>query len=226
MNRTRENFPEKTDSAYKSAYKSTYKPGDKIADKNASENADKDAGKALTESASTAQKNFYCLYIRTGLEWDFVKEMQPVLDSNESPCKGKLYCLGKQMRLKNGKEYIDTIFPSYVFWETDSFEGFSVLQKGKGFVKILPHNSEPAPLNSTDVSVVCSFLKYGTVMPIVHVDFDVNDRIQILDGLFKGQEGLVVAVNRRNKRVNLEIQFMNGTRVIGLSYELIKKVKE
>ena len=119
-----------------------------------------------------------------------------------------------------------TIFPSYVFWETDSFEGFSVLQKGKGFVKILPHNSEPAPLNSTDVSVVCSFLKYGTVMPILQVDFDVNDKIQILDGLFKGQEGLVVAVNRRNKRVNLEIQFMNGTRVIGLSYELIKKMKE
>ncbi|MDD5789781.1 MAG: hypothetical protein PUE30_04585 [Spirochaetia bacterium] len=226
MDRTRENFPEKTDSAYKSAYKSTYKPEDKIADRNASENSDKDAGKATAESASTAQKNFYCLYIRTGLEWDFVREMQPVLDSGESPCRGRLYCLGKQMRLKNGKEYIDTIFPSYVFWETDSFEGFSVLQKGKGFVKILPHNSEPAPLNSTDVSVVCSFLKYGTVMPILHVDFDVNDKIQILDGLFKGQEGLVVAVNRRNKRVNLEIQFMNGTRIIGLSYELIKKVKE
>lgn len=61
-------------------------------------------------------------------------------------------------------------------------------------------------------------------MPIVHVTFDMNDKIQILDGLFKGQEALVKAVNRRNKRVNFEVELMNGTRLIGLTYEVAKKV--
>ena len=78
-------------------------------------NAIKAGDMELEEAETTEQKNFYCLYIKTGFEWNFVKEMQPVLDSSESSCGGKLYCLGKQMRLKNGKEYIDTIFPSYVF---------------------------------------------------------------------------------------------------------------
>ncbi|MBP5576084.1 MAG: hypothetical protein J6X67_04910, partial [Treponema sp.] len=82
--------------------------------------------------------HFYCLYIKTGLEWDFVEEIQPQLDSPNTPCSGKLYCLGKQMRLKNGKEYKDPIFPGYVFWETDSLNGLHLLQKGKGFLKILP----------------------------------------------------------------------------------------
>ena len=166
---------------------------------------------------------FYCLYIKTGSEWDFVKEMQPVLDSPETACTGRLYCLGKQMRLKNGKEYIDTLFPGYVFWETESLDGFSLVQKGRGFVKILQNNTEPLALTDEDVELIRSFLKYGTIMPIVRVTFDVNDRIQIIDGIFKGQEGLIKAVNRRNKRVNFEVELMNGVRVIGLTYEIAKK---
>ena len=172
----------------------------------------------------TPGKHFYCLYIRTGSEWDFVKEIQPELDSPDTPCNGKLYCLGKQMRLKSGKEYIDSIFPGYVFWETNSLDGLYVLQKGKGFLKILPQNSDPRILSEKDVDLIRSFLKYGMIMPIVHVDFDVNDRIQILDGYFKGQEALVKAVNRRNKRVNFEVELMNGTHIIGLTYELVKKL--
>ncbi|MBB5226604.1 hypothetical protein DYE50_06230 [Treponema ruminis] len=146
------------------------------------------------------------------------------MDSPETPCTGKLYCLGKQMRLKNGMEYIDTLFQSYVFWETDSLDGVSILQKGKGFVRLLPQSSEPQQLNDKDIELIQSLLKYGSVMPIVHVTFDVNDKIQILDGLFKGREALVKAVNRRNKRVNFEVELMNGTRLIGLTYEVAKKV--
>ena len=174
----------------------------------------------------TAKKKFYCLYIKTGSEWNYVKEIQPVLDSPETPCTGKLYCLGKQMRLKNGKEYIETLFQSYVFWETDSLNGFSFLQKGKGFVRILPQNSEPKTLSDEDVELLKSFLKYGTVMPILRVTFDINDKIRILDGVFKGQECLVKAVNRRNKRVNFDVELMNGSRLIGLTYEEVNKIKE
>lgn len=174
----------------------------------------------------TTKKKFYCLYIKTGSEWNYVKEIQPVLDSLETPCTGKLYCLGKRMRLKNGKEYIDALFQSYVFWETDSLDGFSFLQKGKGFVKILPQNNEPKSLSDEDVELLQSFLKYGTVMPILRVTFDINDKIQILDGLFNGQEALVKAVNRRNKRVNFDVELMNGSRLIGLTYEVVKKVED
>jgi len=170
------------------------------------------------------KKKFYCLYIRTGFEWSFVKEMQCVLDSPETPCSGKLYCLGKQMRLKSGKEYIDTLFPGYVFWETDSLNGLDILKKGKGFVKILPQNNDPRNLCDADMELIMSFLKFGSVLPILRVSFDVNDRIQIHDGPFKGHEGLVKAVNRRNKRVNFDVELMNGSRLIGLTYEVVEKM--
>ncbi len=170
-------------------------------------------------------KNLYCLWIKTGFEEDFIKQIQPVLDSDfaKSKCSGKLIFLGKQMRLKSGKEYIDPLFPGYVFFESNKIQDFTVLQEGKGFVKILPENTKPQPLCEKDTELVYSFLKYGPVIPICHVQFNVNDRIEILDGPFKGKEGHVVAVNRRNKRVNVEVSLMNGMHVLGLTYEVIKK---
>ena len=159
----------------------------------------------------------------TGSESEYIKEVQPLLDAPSSTCKGKLYNLGKQMKLKSGKEYIEPLFPSYVFFEAEQLDDYSILQKGPGFLKILPDNKEIHPLDKTDKILILSILKYGTVLPILHASFDVNDRIVILDGPFKGKEGQITAVNRRNKRVNFKVKLLNGVVVIGLTYELIQK---
>lgn len=173
-------------------------------------------------------KKLYCLWVKTGFEDDFIKEIQPALDPDfgENKCSGKLIFLGKQMRLKSGKEYTDPLFPGYVFFEADRTEDFSVLQKGKGFIKILPQNADPQPLCEKDSELVYSFLKYGDVIPIVRVQFNVNDRIEILDGPLKGKEASIVAVNRRNKRVNFEVRLMNGMHILGLTYEIVKKKED
>ena len=167
-----------------------------------------------------SESNFYCIFVKTGLEKSFINEVQPMLDSSVSVLKEKLYFFKKQMRLKSGKQYTDPVFPSYVFFETDAkTKDFSLLRKGKGFIHLLPQGSKERPLEANDLEILKSILKYGTVIPIVHVEFDVNDRIQLLDGPFKDMTGKVTAVNRRNKRVNLNVEFMNGVRLIGLTYE-------
>lgn len=173
-------------------------------------------------------KNFYCIWIKTGEENKYVKEMQVILDSNLSPFSGKLYFFQKQMRLKKGKEYIEPVFPGYVFLETEesSSEKLFLLRNGSGFIKFLPQNSPLQSLNLADVAIVCSILEYGTVIPVVHVTFDVNDRIQLLDGPCKNLSAKVIAVNKRNKRVNIDVEFMNGSRVLGLTYEEVRKVEQ
>ncbi len=52
------------------------------------------------------------------------------------------------MRLKNGKEYFDSFFPSYVFLETAEFNSdkFCCLEKGKNFLRCLPSNKEINPI--------------------------------------------------------------------------------
>ena len=70
-----------------------------------------------------------------------------------------------------------------------------------------------------------SILQYGSTVGIVPVSFDKGDKIVILDGPFKDCSGQVVAVNRRNKRINIQLDFMNGMRIIGLTYQEVSKQK-
>ena len=168
----------------------------------------------------------YCISIRTGIEENYISSVQSVLDSPDSPFSGKLYFLKKRMRLKTGKEYFEPFFPGYVFLQTEELDDakLRMLSKYSGFLRYLPSTTDIQPLSKLDLEIVTSMLKFGTTIEIVPVMFDENDRIIILDGPFKNLPGKIIAVNRRNKRVNIQLDFMNGMRVIGLTYEEIKKL--
>lgn len=168
----------------------------------------------------------YCISVRTGTEENYINTVQSVLDSPDSLFHGKLYFLKKRMRLKTGKEYFEPFFPGYVFLQTDETDGAKLrtLAKFPGFLRYLPSTTDINPLSKPDLEIVTSMLKFGTTIEIIPVMFDENDRIIILDGPFKNLPGKIIAVNRRNKRVNIQLDFMNGMRVIGLTYEEIKKL--
>ena len=174
----------------------------------------------------SANKNIYCLWIKTGEEESFIKEMQPLLESSKTDLDGLLYFFQQHKKLKKGKEYFEPFFPSYVFFETreSNILKISQLSQGKGFISFLPNNKEISPLNNHDMQIVNSIISHGAIVPIVHATFDVNDRIQILDGPFKDMLAKVIAVNRRNKRVNIDVEFLNGIRQFGLYYEEVRKI--
>ena len=167
---------------------------------------------------------FYCISVLTGSEENYRALVQKKIES-ESDFSGKIHFLRKKMRLKKGKEYFEPFFPGYVFLETDEsdFARLRHIAKEKGFLRFLPSNTEILPLGERDKSIVSTILGFGSTVGIVPVTFDEGDRIVILDGLFKNLTGRIVAVNRRNKRVNIELDFMNSARVIGLTYSEVKK---
>lgn len=170
--------------------------------------------------------NYYCIWVRTGFENKFIEKLQPLFDSAPDEHNGKLHCIGKQIRLRSGKEFIDPLLPGYIFWETDNLSRIQDIKDEEGFIDFLPNDNGIKPLSAKDTELVTSFLRYGSVIPILNVQFDVNDRIQIIDGLFKGMEGFISDVNRSNKRINFDITLLNGKRILSLSYQEIQKKEE
>ena len=170
--------------------------------------------------------NFYCIWVQTGKEDAYIREMYDTLRDKEDAPEFELYFFKKEMRLKNGKEYMESFFPGYVFLKTSEsdIQKLLVFKQGKGFVRFLPQTKDAQPLSQNDVEIIQSILKFGSTIGIVHVDFNEDDRIVILDGPFKDFRGKVIAVNRRNKRVNVQFDFMNGLKVVGLTYEVVKRV--
>lgn len=167
--------------------------------------------------------NYYCIWVRTGFENKFIEKLQPLFDSVPDEHNGKLHCIGKQIRLRSGKEFIDPLLPGYIFWETDNISRIQDIKDEEGFIDFLPNDNGIKPLSARDTELVTSFLKYGSVIPVVNVQFDVNDRIVIVDGLFKGMEGFISDVNRSNKRINFAVTLMDGKRILSLSYQELKR---
>lgn len=182
----------------------------------------------MEQGLTSRVKHIYCLWIKTGEEESYIKEMLPAINSPKTGLNGLLYFFKQQKKLKNGKEYSEPFFPSYVFFETNESDPIKLkkLSKGNGFISFLPNNKEISPLNPHDSEIIMSIITHGSIVPIVHATFDINDRIQILDGPFKDVTAKVIAVNRRNKRVNVDVEFLNGIRQFGLFYEEVKKVED
>lgn len=170
--------------------------------------------------------SIFCISVRTGFEEKFKESVEPVFEKSLETVNGIVHLLKKKMRLKTGKEYSEQFFPGYVFFETEENDAakFRFFHKGKGFLRFLPSGSLPRPLENKDLEIVKTIMNCGSVMGIVPVDFDKNDRIVIVEGPLKDMSGKVVAVNRRNKRLNIELEFMGGAKIVGLSYEVVKKL--
>ena len=101
------------------------------------------------------------------------------------------------MCLRSGKEYIAPLIPGYIFifMETDNLSRVQDIRE-EDFIDFLPNDNGIWPLSAKDTELVASFLRYGSIVSVLNVQFDVNDRIQIIDGLFKGMEGFISDVNR------------------------------
>ena len=158
------------------------------------------------------------------MEESYREQVQKALDAPDALVHGTVHFLRKQMRLKKGKEYVEPFFPGYVFLETEETDAarLRAVTAGKGFLRFLPSNEELRPLAAEDREIVSLILRFGTTVGIVPVTFDVGDRIVILDGPFKERTGSVIAVNRRNKRLNIQLDFLSSARVIGLTYEEVQ----
>lgn len=167
--------------------------------------------------------NYYRIWGKTGFENKFIEKLQPLFDSVPDEHNGKLHCIGKQMRLRSGKEYIDPLILGYIFWETDNLSRIQDIKDEEGFIDFFPNDNGIKTLSAKDTELVTSFLRYGSVIPILNVQFDVNDIIQIIDSLFKGMEGFISDLNRSNKCINFDITLLDGKRILTLSYREIQK---
>ena len=169
--------------------------------------------------------NLYCILVVTGKEISFRDSAIKKMNSGEIGAKGKFHVIKKLMRLKNGKIYSETLFPGYVFFETEieDKEILAQLKSADGYLRFLPSMSKAAVLKGNDLDIVRGLISDGDALRFLRVRFDENDKVVIKNKLYRNCKGVVKSVNRCNHRLNLEVELLNGIRVINLSYFDIEK---
>ena len=161
---------------------------------------------------------YYCIMVKTGSEEKFKESaIQKLAQFGNS---SSFYFLKKQMRARNGSVFMEPLFPGYVFMETCCLERstIEVLKSVKGFYHFLFDNSAPQKLQGNDLNYYICFRNEGEILRISQAKFDENQRIKIINGPLLGLEGKIIRVNRRCKRVTVEIDMFGYSKKIDLCY--------
>lgn len=132
----------------------------------------------------------------------------------------KFYFFKKQMMARSGSGFEEPLFPGYIFMETQSLERQTIetLKKVTGFYHFLFDNANPQKLNGNDLAYYSTFRQNGETLGISKARFDENQRIQIVEGPLKGLQGKIIRVNRRCKRVTVQIEMFGYSKKVDLCY--------
>jgi transcriptional antiterminator NusG len=163
---------------------------------------------------------FFVLQIRTGGEEKFRRQAEKVL----LPGQGELFWPRRSLRERRAgkwRETIAPIFPGYLFLRAESLapELFRELKALPGFTRFLRDNSDVEPLGERDLALLQNFLSFGEVVQPSRVRFDLDRRIQVLDGPLKALEGRIVRVDRRKRRARVRLELYENSFLIDLGFE-------
>jgi transcriptional antiterminator NusG len=163
---------------------------------------------------------FFVLQVRTGGEEKFRRQAEKVL----APGHGELLWPRRSLRVRRAgvwRETVAPIFPGYLFLRAESLSSglFRELKSLPGFSRFLRDNSNVEPLGERDLSILQHFLSFGEVVRPSRVCFDVERRIQVIDGPLKALEGRIVRVDRRKRRARVRLELYENSFLIDFGFE-------
>lgn len=118
------------------------------------------------------------------------------------------------------------LFPGYIFFEypEDSLppDLIHIMRRTKYFMRFLPCNENPRPLDSHDQEIIRHFIHFGSLIPPSLVTFDENQKIRVVSGPLQGIEGLIVKVDRRKRRAKVRLTLADSVMLLDLSFEVME----
>lgn len=128
----------------------------------------------------------------------------------------------EQQIRKRGKWHsqVNTIFPRYVFIDTDFVTNhlYYQLRKIDGFIRVL---GEPSPLSATESEQIRWLCNNGQIITPSHYIIDENKKIKFLDGAVMNLQHLIVDIKLRQKRVKLRITVEGKSFLVTLPVEKV-----
>jgi len=170
--------------------------------------------------------DIYVLQVITGKESQTLKSLESLAEKSG---KGNHFFFPRRelTQRRSGRRYRKTqpLFPGYLFLETPELNDVFVhdIVRLPHVIHFLPKTRGIIPMSREDAERVKPFLKGSGLTTLVNVHFDENDRIVILEGPLKGQEGLIVKVDRRRRRMRVRLNLYDKGHLVDFGYQDLGK---
>ncbi|MCK5735425.1 MAG: antiterminator LoaP [Spirochaetaceae bacterium] len=161
----------------------------------------------------------YVLQVITGKELEARKRLE-LLELNSG--ERVIFPRREMIQRKKGKRYkkVQPLFPGYLFLETADLTDALIHDASRcpNIIHFLPDNRRIQPVSEDDEKLLKPFLREGGLTPLINIKFNENDRVIILEGPLKGQEGLILKVDRRRRRLRVRLNLYDKGHLIDFGY--------
>ncbi|HAL94272.1 MAG TPA: transcription termination/antitermination NusG family protein [Rectinema sp.] len=166
---------------------------------------------------------FYAIQVTTRKEDEWLERIQHQVTNL------KFHNIMKKMYIrKRGKTKLENspVFPGYIFFEYNGeslpLETIYRLRHSQFFIRFLPNNEAPQPLNNRDSEIIRHFINFGSLIPPSLVRFDENQKIKVIEGPLQGIEGFIIKVNKRKRRAKVKLDIAESVIILDLAFEVME----
>ena len=172
-------------------------------------------------------KKWYVIHTYSGYEEAVAKSLRQRVENlgMEDKIFNVLVPKEKKIKIKNGKrrEVEEKIYPGYVLVEmivTD--DSWYVVRNTPNVTGFVGAGTTPIPILSKEISVLQK--RMGQKTPKYKMDFKVGDRVKIIDGLFKDNDGKVSFVDQGRGKVKVLINMFGRDTPVELDSLQVKRI--
>ncbi|MFZ5860371.1 MAG: transcription termination/antitermination NusG family protein [Spirochaetota bacterium] len=166
---------------------------------------------------------YFAIQVATRHEDDWLDRIQDQIEHV------KFHKIMKKMYIrKRGKTKLEEVplFPGYIFFEHPEeelpLEVLSKIRHSRFFIRFLPSNEAPRPLDRHDSDIIRHFVNFGSLIPPSLVKFDENQKIKVVQGPLQGIEGFIVKLDRRKHRAKVRLTIAESVMILDLSFEVME----
>lgn len=173
-----------------------------------------------------AERHWYAIHTYAGYEDAVVRNLKQRVESlgMEDRIFNVLVPTEKKIKVKRGKrvEEEEKVYPGYVLVDmivTD--DSWYVVRNTPRVTGFVGSGVQPVPLREDEVNELFGRMKAD--MPMHTIDFEVEDRITIVDGPFKEFEGRVAEVDRQRGKVKVLVSMFGRETPVELDFLQVRR---
>ncbi len=123
-------------------------------------------------------------------------------------------------RVQRKKKY----FPGYVLikseMDNDIYHMIKNIKKVSGF---LGSKGSPVPVSDNEIERILGQIKDGVVQPKSGIEYNIGEKVQVIDGPFASFSGLVEDIDEEKSRLKVSVSIFGRPTPVELEYNQVEK---
>jgi transcriptional antiterminator NusG len=175
----------------------------------------------------TQTKHWYVIHTYSGYEDRVAENLRQRIDTMHMSDKIFDVIVPKenQIEIKNGRRRIveRRIFPGYVLVQMDVTEdSWYVVRNTPNVTGFVGSGTTPTPISEAEVKHIQK--RMGVEEPKFKIDFSVGEAVNIVDGPFKGFDGMVNEIDENKGKIKVLVNMFGRETPVELDSLQVKKI--